>query len=201
MTDPSPGDGPATRMRTHWCQDVIAYDGSQLRAHWLLARFGLVGDALVGFRGPCQVHAAEMADLADLDGPGIAGSDMVHFVWESFSHPDLLLAVHRQRLLAAQAGEVLAELAPTVRFHRDGDDLFVRDGKLSISIATVTAVSSLIHFAVNATPGGAPVPISSLADLGIDPATFAERLLARAAAEQASVADARAKVRGKGEWR
>jgi uncharacterized protein len=188
-------------MQTLSCDERVDYDGSQLRAHWLLSRFGLCGDAAVAFRGACAVRSAEMADLADLDGPGIAANDMLHVVWESFATPDLLLAVHRQRLLAAQAGEVLAQLAPNVRLRRDGDDLWLGDGKLSISIATVTPVSSLIHFAVNATPGGAPVPIVSLRDLGVDPRVFAHALLARLAAEQASIAVARAKVRPKGEWR
>jgi len=188
-------------MLTHWCDDTITYDGSQLRAHWLLARFGLVGDALVGFRGPCLVSTGEMADLADVDGPGIAGDDMVHFVWESFAQPDLLLAVHRQRLLSAQAAEVLRELVPGSAVRRTGDDLWVGDGKLSISIATVTPVSSLIHFAVNATDGGAPVRTTNLASLSAVPLAFARALLARVAEEQQSIETARAKVRAKGEWR
>jgi len=188
-------------MRTHWLDDTVAYDGSQLRAHWAMARTGLVGDVLVGFRGPCRVADAEIADLADVDGPGIAGDDMVHLVWELFSTPDLLLAVHRQRLLAAQARELLAELAPAAPVARDGDDLWVGDGKLSISIATVSPVSSLVHFAVNATRGGAPVRTAALAELGVDPEAFGRELIARVAEEQQSIAEARAKVRPKGEWR
>jgi len=188
-------------MRTHWIDERIVYDGSQLRAHWLLHRCGFAGDALVAFRGPCAVAGDEMADLADLDGPGIAADDMVHFVWESFEHADLRLAVHRQRLLSAQAAEVLRELAPAAIVRRDGDDLWVGSGKLSISIATVTPVSALIHFAVNATPGGAPVPITTLAELRVEPRAFADALLRRAAAEQDSIDQARAKVRPKGEWR
>ena len=188
-------------MNVRWLDDRIDYDGSQLRAHWILERTGLVGDAMVGFRGACAVTKAEIADLADIDGPGIAGDDMVHFVAEWFSHPDLLLATHRQRLLAAQAGEVLRELAPGAAVRRDGDDLFVGAGKLSISVATASSVSALLHFAVNATPGGAPVRTATLAELGIDPVLFAERLLVLAAKEQASIAIARAKVRSKGEWR
>lgn len=188
-------------MRTLWLEQPIAYDGSQLRAHWLLAQCHLPGDAAVAFRGPCQVTTGEMADLADLDGPGIAGHDMVHVIWESFRTPDLLLAVHRQRLLSAQAREVLAELAPQAIVRRDGDDLWVGAGKLSISIATVTPVSSLIHFAVNATPGGAPVATATLADLGVAARAFGEALLHRLAAEQESIEIARAKVRPKGEWR
>jgi len=188
-------------MQTHWCDERIAYDGSQLRAHWLLDRFELVGDALVGFRGPCRVSDAEMADLADLDGPGIAADDMVHFVWESFRTTDLLLASHRQRLFAAQVAEQLAESAPATRLSRDGDDLYVEAAKLSISIATVTPVSALIHFAVNAAPTGAPVEVASLSELGVPPEVFGPAVLARVAAEQRSIEAARAKVRGKGEWR
>jgi hypothetical protein len=63
-------------MRTHWIEDPTTYDGSQLRAHWVLSRTGIVGDAAVGFRGPCRVRDDEMADLADLDGPGIAGEGL-----------------------------------------------------------------------------------------------------------------------------
>lgn len=188
-------------MRTLWIDETIAYDGSQLRAHWILQRTGLVGDALVAFRGPCAVATIEMADLADLDGPGIAADDMVHFVWESFDPPHLLLAVHRQRLLSAQAAEVLRTLAPSAIVRRTGDDLWVGAGKLSISIATVTPVSTLIHFAVNASPGGAPVATATLAELHVEPRQFAAELLELTTAEQASIADARAKVRAKGEWR
>ena len=186
-----------------WLDEPIRYDGAQLKAHWLLDRTGLVGDALVGFRGACAVETAEIADLADLDGPGIAADDMVHLLWECFSHPDLLLAVHRQRLLAAQALEVVRELAPSepAGLRRDGDDLYVGQDKLSISIATVTPVSSLVHFAVNVSATGAPVPITGLAALGIEPAKFGQALLQRAAEEQASIAAARAVVRPKGEWR
>tara|TARA_R110002094_G_scaffold194071_2_gene167526 strand:- start:792 stop:1370 length:579 start_codon:yes stop_codon:yes gene_type:complete len=188
-------------VQTHWCEQTVAYDGSQLRAHWLLDRFGLVGNALVAFRGPCNVLGAEVADLEDLDGPGIAADDMVHFVWESFTTTDLLLAIHRQRLFAAQVREVIQRLAPSSDVSRTGDDLYVGDGKLSISIATVSPVSALIHFAVNAQPGGAPVAIATLQQLGIEPGCFARAVLERVATEQTSMESARAKVRAKGEWR
>ena len=177
------------------------YDGSQLRAHWLLDAFGLVGDAMVAFRGGCRVSEAEMADLADIDGPGIYADDMLHFVWEMFTFPDLMLATHRQRLLAAQVGEELAIAAPGVDVRRDGDDLYVGDGKLSISIATLSPVSALVHFAVNIAPTGAPVSIACLEDVGVEPDALAVKVLHRVSQEQLSIADARAKVRCKGEWR
>lgn len=188
-------------MIAHWIDRVVPYDGSQLRAHWILAQTKIAGDAIVAFRGPCKVSDAEMADLADLDGPGIAADDMVHFVWESFTETGLLLAVHRQRLLSATALELLRELAPSSALRRDGDDLFLGDGKLSISIATASPVSSLIHFAVNARLGGAPVRIASLEELRVDGRAFAEALLSRVVSEQHSMVVARSKVRAKGEWR
>jgi len=188
-------------MKVHWIEAPTAYDGSQLRAHWILQHCGIAGDALVAFRGPCNVTTTEIADLADIDGPGIAADDMVHFVWESFRDPGLLLAVHRQRLLSAQAAEVLRTMAPAAIVQRRGDDLWVGAGKLSISIATVTPVSSLIHFAVNASQGGAPVTIAALAELHVDGHQFAMTLLERVAEEQTSIMEARAKVRPKGEWR
>ena len=85
-------------MKTQWLDQTIAYDGSQLRAHWILRVAGLAGDAVVAFRGPCRVRLSEMADLEDLlEGPGIAGDDMLHFVAEVFDDGDLLRAVYRQR--------------------------------------------------------------------------------------------------------
>ena len=188
-------------MQTLWVSDSLDYDGRQLRAHWLLDTFGLVGDAIVGFRGGCEVADEEMADLADLDGPGIAADEMVHFVWETFTTPDLLLATHRQRLFAGQVFEWLTAACRGADLRRDGDDLFVADGKLSISIATVTPVSALIHFAVNVRASGAPVEVASLEDLGVEPTAFGEAILSRVAAEQVSIEAARAKVRSKGEWR
>jgi len=187
-------------MNTRWLDDCLTYDGSQLRAHWILAYAGLAGDAAVAFRGPCSVSLAEMADLEDVDGPGIAADDMVHVIWECFSFPDLLLAVHRQRLLSAQAADVLRELQPELRIDRDGDDLFVGAGKLSVSIATRSPLSALLHLGVNASAGGAPVPTATLAEMGVDPREFGVLLLRRIADEQESMATARAKVRAKGEW-
>jgi hypothetical protein len=188
-------------MHTRWLRHRLAYDGSQLRPHWILRATGLAGDALVAFRGPCHVAPAEIADLADRDGPGIAGADMVHFVWEAFDDGDLVRAVLRQRLLAGRARETLQRLSPrrAARLVRDGDDLWLGRRKLSISVATRSMVSSLIHFAVNVGRAGAPVPICGLDDLAVPAARFARELLARTAREEASIAAARAKVRAREE--
>lgn len=189
-------------MNTRVLDRELCYDGSQLRAHWILRTTGIAGDACVAFRGPCQLPRAEIADLADVDGPGIAGDDMLHFVAERFDDGRLDVAVLRQRLLVAIAGEVLrarADAAAAARIRRDGDDLWVGDGKLSISVATRSAVSTLIHFAVNVTNDGTPVRTACLRDLGVDADAFAGEVLDRLRAEEASMELARVKVRPRGE--
>jgi hypothetical protein len=175
----------------------ITYDGSQLRAHWILREFGIAGDALVAFEGPCRVLDEEMADLEDLGGPGIRADAMLHFVWERFDGGDLEAAVLRQRLLTCIAAEILRERG--LALQRDGDDLFVDARKLSISIATRSLVSTLLHFALNVRNEGTPVATACLDEYGIAPRAFADDLLQRVADEEASIRGARVKVRAKGE--
>lgn len=184
-------------MIARWLEERLVYDGSALRAHWILATTGIGGDAMVAFRGPCRVTLAEMADLEDVAGPGIAGDDMVHCVWERFDDAGLETGILRLRLLAARAAELLVERGVTVR--RDGDDLWIGEGKLSIGIATRSPVSTLIHFAVNVSTAGVPVRAAGLADLGVPAREFAEALLERTVAEELDIRAARVKVRTKGE--
>ena len=187
-------------MRTAWLDRPLGYDGSQLRPHWIRREAGLVGDAIVGFRGPCRVADREMVDLVDaLAGESIAGDDMVHFVGEVFDDGELVRAVLRQRLFAATALEVLLELGADRALRREGDDLWLGRGKLSISVATRSLVSTLFHFAVNATNAGTPVETAALKDLGVEPAAFAARLLERAADEDRSLHEARTQLRPRGD--
>jgi hypothetical protein len=189
-------------VNARWLRRRITYDGSQLRPHWILRATGVFGDAIVGFRGACALPASEFADLEDqLAGAQIAGSDMVHFIIERFDGGDLDRATVRQRLLAARVGETLASLAPTRarRLRRVGDDLFYGDGKLSISIATKSAVSTLIHFAINVSTAGTPVVTAGLEQLGIEVGRFAREVLERTKSEELSMAHARCKVRARGE--
>ena len=70
-------------MNVQWLEERIDYDGSQLAAHWIQRQAGVAGSACVAFRGGCKVRDAEMADVEDLGGPGIAGDDMLHFLFEA----------------------------------------------------------------------------------------------------------------------
>ena len=61
------------------------YDGRQLAPHWIYRQHDLLGDAIVGFRGPCDVKITEMVDIEDVkaDAP-IFSRDMVHFYCRVF---------------------------------------------------------------------------------------------------------------------
>ena len=174
-------------------REQVLYTGQELRSHWLFHRFGLRGDAAAAFIGPCEVTLEHMVDQADVAaGDSIRAALMLHFIIEHFD-TDLTRAILRQRLLVCLARELL-EGADGLR--RSGDDLYIAERKLSVSIATASPVSTLIHFALNVDPTGAPVPAVGLAELGVVPLPFAELLLARYAEECASIAAARCKVRG-----
>jgi hypothetical protein len=179
-------------IETRFVPDRIDYDGSQIHSLWAYRTFGIQGDSIVAFLGGCEVRPEHMVDLEDVRARSrIASPLMLHFIVEHFDR-DLEKAVLRQRLLAALARDLLG---PEVR--REGDDLFFGPGKLSVSIATLTPVSSKIHFGVNverATDVG--VETRALQDLGVDPAAFAGALLERYAAEVRGVWDARTRVRG-----
>ncbi len=179
-------------MKTHLAEGRIDYDGTPLRSLWAYRTFGIQGDSLVAFIGGCEIPFEHMADLEDLRlRSRIASPLMLHFVAEHFDL-DLEKAVLRQRLLAALVRERLPE-----GVRREGDDLFLGPGKLSISIATLTPVSSKIHFGINverATDVG--VETRALRDLGLEPAPLARAVLDAYAAETEGILDARTRVRG-----
>ncbi len=179
-------------MKTLAADRRIDYDGTQIRSLWAYRTFGIQGDSLVAFQGACDIPFDHMVDLEDVRAKSrIASPLMLHFIAEHFDL-DLEKAVLRQRLLAALAQ---GELGPRVR--RDGDDLFLGPGKLSISIATLTPVSSKIHFGVNVERAlNVGVETRALSDLGVDPPALAAAVLARYAAEMDGILDARTRVRG-----
>ncbi|MGD9497131.1 MAG: DUF366 family protein [Armatimonadota bacterium] len=183
-------------MQTHQSPGSIAYTGHQLRSHWILETFGLQGDAIVAFRGPCRVELAEMVDVADVVArQPIQAAEMLHLIAEHFDR-DLHRAVLRQHLLICVIAEALAPRPGVPALRRDGDDLFAGERKLSVSIATVSPVSALIHVGLNIDPAGAPVPAVGLAQWGVDADELGAQVLDAYAREIADVQLAACKVRG-----
>lgn len=180
-------------MKTKFLKDEFAYDGSQLRALYAFQEHDIEGESLVSWLGSCDVSNENMKDGEDLfAGESIASSKMIHFIMEVFEQP-LMTMVSLQRLLSSVAGDTLAEMSGE-KIVRDGDDLFFESGKLSISIATRGAVSSMIHFAVNVSNEGTPVKTASLEDLKIDHEVFASSLLKNWEKEYAGIVRATKKV-------
>jgi hypothetical protein len=179
-------------MKTHVAEGRIDYDGTQIHSLWAYRTFGLQGDSLVAFVGGCEIPFANMVDLEDVRAKSrIASPLMLHFIAEHFDL-DLEKAVLRQRLLSTIVKDALP-----AGVRRDGDDLFLGPGKLSISIATLTPVSSKIHFGINverATDVG--VETRALRDLNVEAVPLARAVLERYAADMDGVLDARTRVRG-----
>ena len=182
-------------MRTLRIADEIRYTGEQLRSGWIEERAGLAGDAVVAFLGPCDVARKYMVDRVDLEaGARIASPRMVHVIAE---HPGLDLdhITVRQRLLMALAAEVLNRTLGETLIRRDGDDLYLGDKKLSVSVATTSPASGLIHAGFNVRGEGAPVPAVGLEELGVSPHEFANQLIEAYCSEIESAQEAARKVK------
>ena len=182
-------DMPITKILS----DEITYTGKELRPGWIAQRAGIDGDAAVGFIGPCRVDNEDLVDLEDQRaGTFIAAASMVHVIAER-PGVGLAEAVLQQRLLVCLLCEMLGHHGCRVR--RDGDDLYVDERKLTVSIAAPAASSCLIHLGVNVRPDGAPVPAIGLEELDIDPHELLRELLERYRTEMSSCHHAVGKVR------
>ncbi len=187
-------------MKTLFIKQKTPYTGEQLKALFGYLQWGLQGDSTVAWLGACDIPFAHMVDGEDLrDGSRIAGSEMLHFIIEVF-HRDLHFGVALQRLFASSVRETLQELRADLILHRRGDDIYWQEQKLSISIASVSGVSTMIHFAVNVTNQGTPVATCALADWQIEPESFATKILERWQKEYTDLLGATQKVRPLGSW-
>jgi hypothetical protein len=182
----------------------IEYDGTQLTSHWALKNFDLQGDSIVAFIGPCNVQREKLVDIVDKKrNQPIFSEEMLHFIAEFFDL-DLEKAILRQRILISVIKESLdASRRPSTAhliLARKGDDIFASaDGetrKLSVSIATLSPVSTLIHVGLNIKGEKIPVPAISLQELKIDPRNLANQVLQSYTEEIESVRLSRAKVKG-----
>ncbi len=105
------------------------------------------------------------------------------------------LSVALQRLFICIIKEVLEEYNVFVK--RSGDDLFYEGRKLSVSIATKSITSSLIHTALNIVKTGAPINVSSLTEMGIaDIKEFSLKVMKKFTSEVEDMNFAKSKVRG-----
>lgn len=171
----------------------LVYDGLQLSTSFV-DQYASGGDVAVLFVGEADVPLEHMVDLEDVEaGEPIWSPLMAHVVVE---HPDTPLpeAVWRQRMLGRLTADWIGQRSG-VRVDVRGDDLYVGDGKLSVSIATSSPRSSLIHFGLNVDIEGTPVKAAGLRDLRVPPMELLRAVSRRYADEVASVRHATSKVR------
>ena len=183
-------------MKTKFIDEEIKYIGSQLAPHWIYKNYNIQGDAIVAFIGECEVKLSEMVDIEDvINNEPIYSKCMLSFISEQFGI-DLIEGVFRQRLLICIIKELLEEKGVFVV--RKGDDLMINNRKLSVSIATKSITSILIHTGLNILSEGAPVAASGLkSELGIDDIKdFALEVMKRYSEEINDIILASTKVRG-----
>lgn len=187
-------------MKTKWIEKSLTYDGSQLRSHFALSSLNIQGASIVSFRGPCKVSFQSMVDYEDLLAKSeIKSNEMLHFIVEFFP-ANLKSGVALQRLLASIVADAIHasksfQKMSKILLKRNGDDLYLGSKKLSISIASQSAVSTMIHFAVNITTKGTPVPTCSLEDLGVHPKTLAQLVMKKFSEEYSDILAATEKVK------
>ena len=183
-------------MKTLLTDKTIKYEGWQLAPHWIYKNFKIMGDAIVAFKGECEVKLSEMVDIEDVinDEP-IYSKNMLSFITEQFN-VDLVEGVFRQRLLICIIKEALENRGFIVK--RSGDDLFVNGKKLTVSIATKSLTSILIHTGINIDSQGAPIEACGLQnDLNIsDIDGLACEIMQKYAEEIDDIIYASTKVRG-----
>jgi len=184
-----------TFLEIKYIDKKTRYDGSQLAPHWIYKTTGIMGDAVVAFCGPCNISYDNMADLEDvLAKESIKADNMLHFIGELFGK-DCFSAIGVQNAFVSEIHSSL--LKKGVKVVKHGDDLFVGKGKLSISIASVSSVSALIHIGINIENKGTPVTTSALQEFGIKPKDFAMDVLKRMKKEYSRMVLASCKVRSR----
>ncbi len=144
-------------IQFEFIKQEINYDGTQLRPHFVLENTKKYGSSIIAFIGSCDVKTSELVDWEDrLNSDFIKSKKMLHFIAE-FYGSNLESTVLYQRLFMQHAQQILSKHKAFSEIIRNGDDLMVGNAKLSVSIATASAVSTLIHWGINIDPTGAPV--------------------------------------------
>ena len=183
-------------MKTIFCDKEIKYEGWQLKPHWIYKNFKIQGDAAIAFIGECDVKLTEMVDIEDvINNEPIYSKSMLGIISEQFNI-GFIEGVFRQRLLICIIKEALENRG--IKVKRNGDDLFVDNKKLTVSIAAKSLTSILIHTGININSEGAPVKACGLTnDLGItDIKDFANEILTKYVEELEDIKFATTKARG-----
>ncbi len=191
-------------IKSYLHNEPLTYDGTQLRSHFAYQTFGIQGDSIVAFMGPCDVRGDHLVDLEDSkQNLFIHSENMLHFIVEHFDG-DLIRTIAFQRLLVDLMIQEITDSYDTVetsgrtslRLIRRGNDIYDDIYKLNVSVATRSPVSCLIHTGINISSKNTPVPTKGLEDYDLNPNALATGVMNRYRAEMEGIWRARSKVKG-----
>lgn len=182
-------------LQAFWLEKPLVYTGTQLRSGWIQSQTGIAGDVIVAFIGEANVPIEHMVDLEDVAANApIYSKEMLHFIIEIFDR-DLEKMVLRQHLLVAMLLEELKKYSSCQNVERKGNDLYDGIYKLSVSVATSSPLSCLIHTGVNISSESTQIPTKGLKDYDIAPKPFVNQIMQRFVLELRGIKHAQTKVR------
>ncbi|NHJ46829.1 MAG: DUF366 family protein [Asgard group archaeon] len=149
--------------------ETFCYDGTQITPLWALDKYGISGNSIVIFRGSMKVAQDEMIDVKDIVRERdladilISGDDCIHFIVEMFDDQpaNLKIAYHRLHILAFIIQRII-EKKLDIELEKKGTDLFYKDKKLNVAIATSSNNSMKIHFGINIKSTGIPKHVKAV---------------------------------------
>lgn len=180
-------------MQAIFLEGEHPYTGSELSSQFGHMTAGILGDSVVAWIGPCDVKTEQLVDGEDvINNDCIYSESMLHIIAEVF-HRDIFYGIWLQRFITMTVKELI--LKETKKdLERRGDDLYFEDQKLNVSIATVSGVSTLVHFGINVISDNTPVKAIGLKDLEIEPKAFASELIQAVESEVLEIDRASKKV-------
>ena len=142
-------------------ENIFEYDGSQINPSWAFQKYDIYGSSIITWIGPVNITPDNLKDFEDV-GLEIKSDNMVNFICEFFDQqpPNMRIAYLRQRLLVMIFREILTDRG--IKSRRNGDDIYVDNRKLTISIASVSLSSAKIHFAFNLRDSGTPSDVDTI---------------------------------------
>ncbi len=156
-------------------EEELKYNGDQLTSQFNYRTTNIVGDSIVAFIGEMDVSPSHMVDIEDVVANDfIYSPKALNFIIELFDINIETVALYQRafmRIILEQLKELTYLEEGSLRL--DGDDIYLDrpnmpPAKMSVSIATVSKVSGLIHAAINIELSDRiPVFAGCLTDLGL----------------------------------
>jgi len=145
--------------------DRMDYDGSQLHHAFAYEQAKALGATICCFRGSADVKE-HLVDLEDsLADDFIKSKEMWHFIIEIPEATITEMVVWQRLFISMCIDNLRKECSSDTIITRKGDDIMIGNRKLSVSIATLSRFSGLIHVGINIEVGeGCPVNAIGLND-------------------------------------